>query len=161
MFFSFHACRSELICSFFKGADLFKTKIYITPSRASKTAIKAIEKHGGKVVCKYYNPLALRDCVKGRTDRIEAAPTRRSDICMLLSFPPIHALILALVWYGSWLNRGYLAPKVLSDLRINEVDETGRRKVLPFAQPSILRWQLLSAELSKWKKQQFDRQKKL
>ena len=32
--------------------------------------------------CKYYNDLALRDCVKGRTDRIEAAPTRKTDIRM-------------------------------------------------------------------------------
>ena len=49
-------------------------------SRASKSAIEAIEKAGGKVVCKYYNALALRDCVKGRDDRMSAAPTRREDI---------------------------------------------------------------------------------
>lgn len=39
---------------------------------------------GGKVICKYYNPLALRDCVEGRTDRTAAAPTRREDISNIL-----------------------------------------------------------------------------
>ena len=63
-----------------QGAEYFHSKIYVTPSRASKSAIKAIEANGGTVVCKYYNPLALRECVKGRTDRTEAAPTRRQDI---------------------------------------------------------------------------------
>lgn len=50
------------------------------PSRASRSAIKAIEGNGGKVVCKYYNSLGLRDCIQGRTDRSTAAPTRREDI---------------------------------------------------------------------------------
>lgn len=86
-----------------KGVQHFKTPIYITPSRASKSAIKAIEDNGGKVVCKFYNPLALRDCVKGRTDRVAAAPTRREDIsefscgpvsCYTYS-PP---LFFSLVW---------------------------------------------------------------
>jgi len=54
--------------------------LYVVASRASQSAIKAIEKKGGKIVCKYYNELALRDCVKGRTDRVSAAPTRREDI---------------------------------------------------------------------------------
>jgi large subunit ribosomal protein L15 len=54
--------------------------VFITPSRASKSAINAVEKAGGVVVCKYYNSLALRDCVAGRSDRISAAPTRREDI---------------------------------------------------------------------------------
>ncbi|KAG6878763.1 hypothetical protein C0993_008062 [Termitomyces sp. T159_Od127] len=62
------------------GAEHFKTPIYIKASRASKSAIKSIEGNGGKVVCQYYNQLALRDCVKGRTDRTAAAPTRREDI---------------------------------------------------------------------------------
>ncbi|KAG6845035.1 hypothetical protein H0H87_001372 [Tephrocybe sp. NHM501043] len=64
------------------GAQHFKTPIYIKTSRASKSAIKAIESNGGKVVCQFYNPLALRDCVKGRTDRTAAAPTRREDIAL-------------------------------------------------------------------------------
>ena len=64
-----------------QGAEHLKTPIHITPARASQSAIKAIEGLGGSVYCKYYNTLSLRDCVKGRTDRRAAAPTRREDIC--------------------------------------------------------------------------------
>ncbi|CAE6436620.1 unnamed protein product [Rhizoctonia solani] len=75
------------------GAEFLKSSVYIEPSRASQSAIKAIEALGGSVKCVYYNPLALRDLVKGRTDRKRAAPTRKSDI----------------EWYSSWKNRGYMA----------------------------------------------------
>ncbi|KNZ79375.1 54S ribosomal protein L10, mitochondrial [Termitomyces sp. J132] len=112
------------------GAQHFKTPIYIKASRASKSAIKAIETHGGKVVCQYYNPLSLRDCVKGRTDRTAAAPTRREDI----------------VWYGKYRNRGYLSPGTLEALGD-----------LPFVEE---RWKSLAKQLGAWKKQNFDVQKK-
>lgn len=69
-----------------QGAEYLKSPVFITPSRASKSAIEAIEKNGGKLVCVYHNPLALRDCVKGRDDRLSAAPTRRQDISTSLAF---------------------------------------------------------------------------
>ncbi|QRV86543.1 ribosomal proteins 50S-L15, 50S-L18e, 60S-L27A [Ceratobasidium sp. AG-Ba] len=75
------------------GAEYLRVPLYIEPSRASQSAIKAIEALGGSVKCMYYNPLALRDLVRGRTDRKRAAPTRKSDI----------------EWYSSWKNRGCLA----------------------------------------------------
>lgn len=125
----------------------FKTPIYITPSRASKSAIKAIERIGGTVVCKYYNPLALRDCVKGRTDRISAAPTRREDISEPDHIRMQHKLIISsAVWYGRHRNRGYISPgtlKVVGDL--------------PFVEE---RWKTLATQLGVWKKQDFDLQKK-
>ncbi|PPQ63194.1 hypothetical protein CVT24_005739 [Panaeolus cyanescens] len=107
------------------GAEHFKSPIYIVASRASKSAIEAIEKNGGKIVCKYYNSLALRDCVAGRLDRISAAPTRREDI----------------LWYGKYQNRGFLSPLTLKKLGD-----------LPFVEP---RWKLLAKELGTWRKQQF------
>ena len=67
-----------------KGHVHFKTPVYVVASRASMAAIHAIERNGGKIVCKFYNALALRDCVEGRSDRISAAPTRREDIGRLL-----------------------------------------------------------------------------
>ncbi|THH10001.1 hypothetical protein EW145_g1620 [Phellinidium pouzarii] len=79
------------------GSEHLKSPIYIEPSRASQSAIKAIEKRGGTVICKYYNALSLRDCVKGQTDRLDAAPSRRQDI---------H-------WYMNWRNRGYLSSSAL------------------------------------------------
>jgi large subunit ribosomal protein L15 len=86
------------------GAEHLTTPVHITPSRASKTAIKAVEKLGGTVFCKYYNPLALRDCVKGRTDRRSAAPTRKEDI----------------LWYTNWKNRGYLSKESIARMPVVE-----------------------------------------
>ncbi|EKM55774.1 uncharacterized protein PHACADRAFT_256638 [Phanerochaete carnosa HHB-10118-sp] len=86
------------------GAEHLKTPIHITPSRASKSAIRAVEKLGGTVFCKYYNPLALQDCVKGRTDRTEAAPVRQTDI----------------VWYTQWKNRGYLSLQAIEKMPVVE-----------------------------------------
>ncbi|KAF8136140.1 ribosomal protein L15 [Boletus edulis] len=74
------------------GAEFLKASVYITPSRASRSAIKAIEANGGTVFCQYYNSLALRDCIKGQTDRVSAAPT---------------------LWYTQWRNRGYLSPEAV------------------------------------------------
>ncbi|KAI0928210.1 hypothetical protein AcW1_005525 [Taiwanofungus camphoratus] len=86
------------------GAEHLKTAIHITPSRASQSAVRAVEKLGGTVFCKYYNPLALRDCVKGRTDRVQAAPTHRRDI----------------LWYTQWKNRGYLSPTAVKTMPVVE-----------------------------------------
>jgi large subunit ribosomal protein L15 len=108
------------------GAEALKSPIFIVPSRASKTAIAAIEKNGGKVVCVYHNAQALRDCIKGRDDRVSAAPTRRQDI----------------IWYGRHGNRGYLSSETL-----------GPVNNLPFVQD---RWRLLAEQLGKWRKQDFD-----
>ncbi|KAF5391801.1 hypothetical protein D9757_001653 [Collybiopsis confluens] len=112
------------------GAKFLTDKIYITPSRASKSAIKAIEDRGGQVVCKYYNPLALRDCVQGRTDRTEAAPTQRKDI----------------VWYGKFQNRGFLSQQLHRQLVDTPILEE--------------RWTSLSRQLGQWRKQDFDVEKK-
>ena len=71
-----------------------KTPVHITPARASKTAIRAIEKLGGSVFCKYYNPLAIRDCIKGNTERTQAAPTKKTDICQYLTSKLIQFLLI-------------------------------------------------------------------
>lgn len=84
-------CKSSSVnVPYFKGAQFLKSPIHIISSKASKAAVKAVETSGGSVFCQYYNPLALRDCIKGRTDHISAAPTRRNDICeyILLSYGP-------------------------------------------------------------------------
>ena len=63
-----------------QGSEFLRSPIYVIPSRASKSAIAAIERLGGTIFCKYYNPLALKDCIDARADRIAAAPTKRKDI---------------------------------------------------------------------------------
>ncbi|KAF4615452.1 hypothetical protein D9613_002876 [Agrocybe pediades] len=105
------------------GSEYLRQPIYIIASRASQSAIQAIERTGGKIVCKYYNSLALQDCVEGRIDRISAAPTRREDI----------------IWYGEHRNRGFMSSLTLKAL-----------EGMPFVEE---RWKLLSSELGRWKKQ--------
>lgn len=125
-----------------QNASELKTPVYIVASRASKSAIEAIEATGGKVVCKYYNELALRDCVKGRTDRVSAAPTTRKDIgapSVTTSCPQRTDPLRRLVWYGLYRNRGFMSSKTLQ-----EVGD------LPWVEE---RWKALSEQLGVWRKQ--------
>lgn len=69
-----------------QGTDQLTSAVHLEVSRASKKAIHAVEKLGGSVVCKYYNELALKDCIDNRTDRKSAAPIRKNDICACLWF---------------------------------------------------------------------------
>lgn len=129
--------------AFLQGSLHFTKPIYVIASRASKSAIKAIELSGGKVVCKFYNTLALLDCVEGRIDRLAAAPTRREDISTQIhyvSFVLRPDRRLSLVWYGKHQNRGFISPATLKSL-----------EGMPFLEE---RWKQLSTELGRWKKQQ-------
>lgn len=119
-----------------------KSPLYVIASRASNSAIRAIENKGGKIVCKFYNDLALRDCVKGRTDRVSAAPTRREDIRKSTVEYQVmdYILIKFLVeWYTRHENRGFLSRQTLEAL--------GR---LPFVEE---RWGLLASKLGRFRKE--------
>ena len=102
-----------------------------------------MEKLGGTVFCTYYNALALRDCVKGRTDRRSATPTRRQDIrgCLFvlnMSTPCVFKGFCS-VWYTNWRNRGYLSRESIAKMPIVED-----------------RWRQLAEQLPKWKEQGLD-----
>ena len=116
-----------------------KSPLYIIASRASQSAIKAIEEGGGKIVCKYYNALALRDCLEGRIDRISAAPTRREDISKLQLHGNTACSLSSAVFYSNHRNRGFISPKTLEIL-----------KDVPFVEE---RWKALATALGGWKKQ--------
>ncbi|KAJ3562291.1 hypothetical protein NP233_g9667 [Leucocoprinus birnbaumii] len=103
------------------GREQLKSPLFIVASRASSGAITAIERKGGAVICKYYNEVSLRDCVKGRTDRVDAAPTRRQDI----------------MWYTNSANRGYISKAVTQNTHQNFTD-------LPFFDE---RWTKLNEQL--------------
>ncbi|KZT56990.1 ribosomal protein L15 [Calocera cornea HHB12733] len=76
------------------GAEYFHTAVNLIVSRASKSAIRAIEAAGGHVVCRHYNTLALRMLRKGVMRYKLAAPMREKDI----------------LYYSNWLkHRGFLA----------------------------------------------------
>ncbi|CAG8479822.1 2949_t:CDS:2 [Racocetra fulgida] len=67
----------------FPKRDYLKTPITIEVARASQAAIKAIEKVGGKITCRYYNRLALRATIKPEKFwKIPkfAAPVKAKDI---------------------------------------------------------------------------------
>ncbi|KAF8514054.1 ribosomal protein L15 [Gautieria morchelliformis] len=96
------------------GLSHLTSPVHIIASRASKSAISAIEAKGGSIFCRHYNPLALRDCLKGNKTRLSAAPTRKPDI----------------FWYTNWENRGYLSreavqrmPRAVTEDRWKELSE--------------------------------------
>ena len=82
--------------------------------------------------------MSLRNCVRGVTDKVEAAPTRREDISALHTY---HSLFSTdtrrSVWYTEYNNRGYIAPRTLKLLG----DQ-------PFVEE---RWKVLSEELNKFR----------
>lgn len=82
------------------GANHLESPVNLVVSRASQTAIAAIEGKGGSVECRYYTPLSLRALVKphkfvGKILPRTADPIAKKD----------------LVWYASPRNRGYLAKR--------------------------------------------------
>ncbi|KAF9514488.1 hypothetical protein BS47DRAFT_1328893 [Hydnum rufescens UP504] len=81
------------------GSSQLTSTVHLVVSRASKSAIREVEKLGGSVVCRYYNDLGLKDCLKGRSHRKLADPIRKPDI----------------LWYSDSRNRGYLSPLIKGD----------------------------------------------
>ncbi|KAI8354335.1 ribosomal protein L18e/L15P [Mortierella sp. GBAus27b] len=80
------------------GKAEFKTPITIEVSRASKSAIKAIEANGGKITSVYYNELGLRALTKPEKFEVLprfARPMTKKDIA----------------FYSDEANRGYLVGK--------------------------------------------------
>jgi large subunit ribosomal protein L15 len=99
------------------------------------------------VICRYYNRLSLYDCVKGRTDRIDAAPTRREDIGMCFFSIDLQCVLRCFLFslerYTNWKNRGYLAPESIAKMPI--VQE---------------RWRQLSEQLTRFRDEEFAKAKR-
>ncbi|BGP01257.1 YmL10 [Rhodotorula toruloides] len=104
------------------GAQYLTTpNLHITVSKASESAIKAVEKLGGTVISRYYNRLTLRALVrpdmfikKGKKIPRNADPITRRD----------------LVYYSSEEKRGYLwvraqADKTMAEMEAAEAGEAG------------------------------------
>ena len=64
-----------LYCQFSQGAEWFKAKVDIEVSKASQTAIQAVEKQGGRVITAHYNRLGLRVLLK--PEKFEDRPLPR------------------------------------------------------------------------------------
>ena len=80
-----------------QGTTWFQAKVDIEVSKASKTAIKAIERQGGKITCAYYNKLGLRLLLKPEKFEGKRIPRRARPNTKLMEY------------YTSVENRGYLA----------------------------------------------------
>ena len=110
-----------------RGSSKFSAKIDIEVSQASKPAIEAIERNGGRVVCRYYNKLGLQAIL--RPERFFqfpklADPTRRH----------------VREWYSNPEHRGYLAPGVAPIVETWEQRISGTvhepRKLMPLENPA-------------------------
>ncbi|KAK3730867.1 hypothetical protein QZH41_009977 [Actinostola sp. cb2023] len=89
------------------GDSWFKAKVDLEVSKASKTAIDAIEKQGGKITCAHYNKLGLRVLLKPEKFDGKYVPRRAQPPSKLLPF------------YTSIEHRGYLAdPEKLEEARL-------------------------------------------
>ena len=62
-----------------RGADQLRTPLKIVVSRASATAIAAIEAAGGSVMTRYYTPFSIRRILQGKSDSIESLGTASAD----------------------------------------------------------------------------------
>ncbi|WFD20268.1 YmL10 [Malassezia caprae] len=82
------------------GSEHLRTPVHVVVSRASRSAIEAIEKAGGSIVCRYYNALSLRALVKPHKWLAKNEPLPH------FADPVSHRDLL---WYSSINNRGYLA----------------------------------------------------
>ncbi|CAJ0644214.1 7766_t:CDS:2 [Entrophospora sp. SA101] len=86
------------------GSEYFNTRINIEVARASQKAIKAVERCGGTVTCKYFNRLALRATLHPekfwKLPKF-ANPKKQKDIA----------------WYSNPINRGYLVKQETKKLQ--------------------------------------------
>lgn len=83
-----------------QGRTWFQANLDIEVSRASKTAIEAIERQGGKITCAHYNRLGLRVLLK--PEKFEGRPIPRR------ARPPKDLM----EYYTNPANRGYLSDPV-------------------------------------------------
>lgn len=75
-------------------------------SKASKSAMKAVEEKGGAISCVYYNRLGLRALTRPHCFDIlpkQALPIRKKDIGNQI------LLMEIIAWYSNAENRGYLS----------------------------------------------------
>lgn len=59
------------------GADSLRQPVNIIVSRASASAIAAVEKAGGSVLTRFYTPFAIQRILRGRTDPVNSLRSER------------------------------------------------------------------------------------
>jgi large subunit ribosomal protein L15 len=124
------------------GAEYFRTPITLIVSRASQSAIRAIEKVGGNVECRYYTNLGLRALVKphkwaekGKPLPRDAMPIKKKDLSECpskipgsWSMPDFPSSLFSSVYYASPNNRGYLAKRAIAATILDSADKAAASK---------------------------------
>lgn len=83
-----------------QSSERLRQPINLVVSRASVSAIKAVESLGGTITCKFYTPLSIRAAVK---------PEKWTDRGRVVPEDPIPLGRRDLMYYTDMKNRGYLA----------------------------------------------------
>ena len=60
------------------GADKLRQPVNIVVSRASASAIAAVEKQGGSVITRFYTPFAIQRILRGQTDPINSLRSNKT-----------------------------------------------------------------------------------
>uniref|UniRef100_A0A6U0WPW9 Large ribosomal subunit protein uL15/eL18 domain-containing protein n=1 Tax=Rhizochromulina marina TaxID=1034831 RepID=A0A6U0WPW9_9STRA len=81
-----------------EGKERVTTPLHVEVSRASQSAITAIEGAGGSITCVYYNPIALRSLMF--PEKFQLAPRIARPPPKLMPF------------YLDYQNRGFLSPEI-------------------------------------------------
>lgn len=101
-----------------------RTPVTLVVSRASQSAIAAVENAGGSIVCRYYNATSLRALVK---------PYKWFEKNMPLPHFADPVSLRDLMWYSSVKNRGYLALRHAQAGKEAEAPATPATPVTPAA----------------------------
>lgn len=97
-----------------KGSEQLRSPLQIIISRASASAIAAVEAAGGSVTTRYYTPASIQRVIRGKTDPIHSlqsqiaieGPGRRKEYPMRLPDPTSRKDI---EYYRDPAHRGYLS----------------------------------------------------
>ena len=93
----------------FQGANIFAARVNIEVQWASETTIATIERNGGVITTKYYDPISVRAMTNPLHFLQNSSPI---PLCKL---PPEDAL----EYYSNPKNRGYLAdPEKIKEERV-------------------------------------------
>ncbi|KAI9678693.1 MAG: YmL10 [Caeruleum heppii] len=69
-----HGVKRDGVKLLARGAETLRTPLNILVSRASTSAIAAIEAAGGSITTRYYSPLSIRRILRGESDSTIAVP---------------------------------------------------------------------------------------
>jgi len=119
--------RSGCICSvkdgvkvLARGKEHLKTPLHLIVSRASSSAISAIEKAGGTITTRYYTKFAIKNILAEKTHPVHSRLFKPTPISELATDPqkqfqydlPDPVQRKALEYYRDIANRGYLSYQV-------------------------------------------------